>query len=64
MLFFRLANHNMRRTELCVSEEKTKLSKLALVLLFLKLYRLGMILTDIIENYDELIESVIRTKSD
>ena len=52
MLFFRLTNHNMRRTELCVSEEKTKLSKLALVLLVLKLNRLGMIRTDIIENND------------
>ena len=42
----------MRITELCVSEEKIKLSKLALVLLFLKLNRLGMIVTDIIENND------------
>ena len=42
----------MRRTELGVSEEKTKLSELALVLLFLKLNRLGMIVTDIIENND------------
>ena len=42
----------MKRTELCVSEEKTKLSKLAVVFLFLKLNRLGMIVTDIIENND------------
>ena len=42
----------MRRTELCVSEEKTKLSKLALILLVLKLNRLGLIRTDIILNND------------
>ena len=42
----------MKRTELCVSEEKTKLSKLVLILLFLKLNRLEMIVTDIIENND------------
>ena len=42
----------MKTTELCVREENTKLSKFALVLLFLKLNRLGMIVTDIIENND------------
>ena len=44
--------------ELFVSEEKTKLPKLPLVLVFLKLKRLEIIVTDIFENNDKQMSVV------